>query len=183
MKKITLVLLSLVGMLSLAACGSRSVPAAVTDANSMGGASNSTVNTHAVATQTPFSAELASGPQQGLLATRRFYFAFNEYSLNTKYTAAIKAHARYLMDNSHQCVLLEGNTDSRGSRAYNLALGQKRAVIVAQALESDGVKSTQIRTISYGEERPVSLGNSKADYSQNRRTDLVYEPCSRRANS
>lgn len=130
---------------------------------------------YAVDAQPQFSEELARGPHQGLLNQRRFYFAFDSHSLKSKYLAVIKAHANYLRHHPNQKVLLAGNTDSRGSREYNLILGEKRADVVAKTLEKYGVKQSQVRTISYGEERPIFLGHSSEDYAKNRRTDLIYE--------
>ncbi|MCP4474421.1 MAG: peptidoglycan-associated lipoprotein Pal [Gammaproteobacteria bacterium] len=155
-------------------------PAAVTDANNLFGRNGSShATTHAInqpsdqfSDQT--TGELAAGPHQGLLATRRIYFGFNSYSLERKYLPAIQAHANYLKNHSKAQVLLEGNTDARGSRNYNLALGQRRADAVANQLKADGVSTTQIHTISYGKERPIALGNNSSAYAKNRRTDLVY---------
>ncbi len=169
----------------LSGCSSQqhnTAPAAVTDANNLfgrNGSGASHATTHAInSTSGQFSdqatGELVAGPHQGLLATRRIYFGFNSYSLNRKYLPAIQAHANYLKNHPKAQILLEGNTDARGSRNYNLALGQRRADAVANQLKADGVSAAQIHTISYGKERPIALGNNSSAYAKNRRTDLVY---------
>ncbi len=87
----------------------------------------------------------------------------------------ISAYANYLLNHPGAVVRLEGNTDARGTREYNIALGERRANAVAQALELAGVSPKQISVISYGKEKPVALGQDEADYSQNRRVQMQLE--------
>jgi len=104
-----------------------------------------------------------------------FYFTFDSSQVPQKYLNALKVHANYIVKHSNVKVRLEGNTDSRGSREYNIALGWRRANAVARVLELDGVPKRQIQEVSYGEERPVALGHTESAYRLNRRVDLVYE--------
>lgn len=108
------------------------------------------------------------------LSTRIIYFAFDSDEIQSKYQDAIKAHAHYLAKHSKVHLRLEGNTDERGTREYNVALGERRAESVKKALELYGAKAGQITTISYGEERPAVLGHNKEAYAKNRRVELIY---------
>lgn len=109
-----------------------------------------------------------------ILSKRSVYFDFNRFDIKPEYRNLIEAHAKYLADHPRTSIKLEGNADERGSREYNLALGQKRAVAVKAALNVLGVPDSQIETISYGMEKPKALGHDEAAWAQNRRTDFVY---------
>ena len=104
-----------------------------------------------------------------------YHFGFDKYDVNQDDVASINVQAAYLLEHAGAKVRLEGNTDERGSREYNIALGWKRAKAVAAILKQHGVEDAQIVLVSYGKEKPVSLGHDESDYSQNRRVDLVYE--------
>lgn len=104
-----------------------------------------------------------------------FYFDFDQSSVNSADLSNLQIHANYLVSHPNEVVRLEGNTDNRGSPEYNVGLGWHRADAVAKVLQMDGVPKTQVKEVSYGEERPVALGTTEADYAQNRRVDLVYE--------
>ena len=84
------------------------------------------------------------------------------------------SHARFLRDNSSASVILQGNTDDRGSREYNLALVQRRADSVRNMMTLAGARDEQIESVSLGEEKPRALGHSESAWSQNRRTDILY---------
>src|SRR5579871_1062952 len=114
------------------------------------------------------------GPTAPDLQTRTIYFDFDSSEIKSDYTASIAAHAKYLAANPSIRVRLEGNTDERGSREYNIGLGERRAQAVRQALMLQGVADSQITTVSYGEERPAVTGHSEAAWSKNRRVDIVY---------
>ena len=88
---------------------------------------------------------------------------------------SIDAQAQYLLSHPNARILLEGNTDSRGSREYNIALGERRSISIGEALKLDGVGEEQIRLVSYGEEKPVALGTAENSYRLNRRVNLIYE--------
>ncbi len=115
----------------------------------------------------------ASGDQAGNDMT--VYFAFDSNNIDTKYTTALAEEANYLLSHPGARTRLAGNTDVRGSREYNIALGWRRAQAVAQFLEQHGVSAKQLALVSYGKERPAVTGNTDADYSLNRRTNLVFE--------
>jgi len=87
----------------------------------------------------------------------------------------LRAQANYISTHASAHIRLEGNTDSRGSREYNVALGWRRAVAVSKLLEQYGVLSKQMTVISYGEEKPVAFGHTAKDYALNRRVDLIYK--------
>ncbi len=110
-----------------------------------------------------------------ILSTRSIYFDFDKYEVKSEYRPLVEAHGKYLVQNPSAKVVVQGNADERGSREYNLALGQRRAVAVKKALNSVGANDKQIETVSFGEEKPKATGHDEASYSQNRRTDFVYE--------
>ena len=102
------------------------------------------------------------------------YFDFDRAEIKPEFVSVIAAHARYLNDDPGRRVRLEGHTDERGSREYNIGLGERRAQAVKRALMLQGVAEDQIVTVSYGEERPSVLGSDDESYSRNRRVDISY---------
>ncbi len=104
--------------------------------------------------------------------TTVFYFEFDRSDLSAEARAALVYHANYLKDNPSARYRLEGHADERGTREYNLALGERRAQAVERYLQVQGVSSNQLETISYGEENPVDPGTSEAAYSRNRRVEI-----------
>ncbi|MGB6604914.1 MAG: peptidoglycan-associated lipoprotein Pal [Steroidobacteraceae bacterium] len=118
--------------------------------------------------------EETGGPMAGLLATRTVYFDFDSAVIQGQGVALVAAHAKYLAANPGARVRLEGNTDERGSREYNIGLGERRAQSVRQAMLLQGVSDGQITTVSYGEERPAVMGHNEAAWAKNRRVDIVY---------
>jgi len=115
-----------------------------------------------------------AGPSSADLQNRTIYFDFDSSEIKPEYNAVIAAHAHYLVANSGIRVRLEGNTDERGSREYNIGLGERRAQAVRQALMLQGVADSQITTVSYGEERPAVTGHTEAAWAKDRRVDIVY---------
>ena len=107
---------------------------------------------------------------------RSVYFAFDSYTVDPRYQPTLQGNAQYLDNHPSAHVQLQGNTDARGSREYNLALGQKRADAVRKSLELLGVRPSQMEAISYGKEKPKALGSTPQDYAENRRVDIVYQP-------
>jgi len=101
------------------------------------------------------------------------YFDFDKYDLTPEARAILLAHAEKLKGASTS-VRLEGHADERGSREYNMALGEKRAKAVRDFLALQGVKAASLETVSYGEERPVATGHDETSYSQNRRVEVKY---------
>lgn len=108
------------------------------------------------------------------LAKRSVYFQYDSFVVQPEYQSVVEAHARYLAANRNKRVVIEGNTDERGGREYNLALGQKRADAVRRALATLGVDDAQMESVSFGEEKPRSTGTDEASLAENRRADLSY---------
>lgn len=109
-----------------------------------------------------------------ILATRTIYFDYDSSDIRPEYRDVVAAHAEYLSANPDLNVSLEGHADERGSREYNLALGERRALSVKQQMMVLGARSDQIRVTSYGEERPAVEGTGEAVWSQNRRVEILY---------
>ncbi len=108
------------------------------------------------------------------LSKRSIYFDFDSDVIKDDYQPLIEAHAAYLIAHKDAKVILQGNTDARGSREYNLALGQRRAEAVRKALSVVGVSDAQMEAVSFGEEKPRAVGDTDQDYAENRRADIVY---------
>jgi peptidoglycan-associated lipoprotein len=107
---------------------------------------------------------------------RVIYFEFDRFEIKPEYNAILQAHARYLSSNPGARVRLEGHADERGSREYNIGLGEKRAQSVRSVLLLQGAVSDQIATVSFGEERPAVIGSDEEAWSLNRRVEIVYGP-------
>lgn len=108
--------------------------------------------------------------------TRILYFDFDRSIVRRGDRAVVAAHAEWLQDNPNVRVRLEGHADERGSREYNIGLGERRAQAVRQALMLQGVRGSQIETLSYGEERPAVRASGERSWQQNRRVQIVYLP-------
>ena len=125
-----------------------------------------------------------SGPQGGalpgtaakadLLAKRSVFFAFDSSTLDDENRAIVEAHAQHMAANPGLKVRLEGNTDERGTREYNLALGERRAQAVERLMRVLGVSGDRVTTVSYGEEKPKASDHNESAWRENRRVDLVY---------
>lgn len=109
-----------------------------------------------------------------LLAKRVVYFDFDKSDIKSDFRAIIQAHAEYLANNSNASVTLEGHADERGTREYNMALGERRANAVQKMLTLQGASASQIRVVSYGEERPAALGHNEEAWALNRRVEFIY---------
>ena len=172
MRKSLVLLMVLVAAVGLGACGKKAqkadVPATNTSENS--GADSSGVGQ---ATSTEEGAE-AEGPKEGLLAKRTIYFDFDSSEIRGEGTDIVAAHAKYLASRGGLKVRLEGHTDERGSREYNIGLGERRAQAVRRALLLQGATEAQLSTVSYGEERPSAAGSDEAAWTKNRRVEIVY---------
>ena len=112
----------------------------------------------------------------GALARNVIYFDFDKSDIKPEYADVISAHARNLTTHPNLKLKLEGNTDQRGTREYNIGLGERRAQAVRRALMLQGVAESQITTVSFGAERPAAEGDDEAAWAKNRRVDLVYTP-------
>ncbi|PWB49127.1 MAG: peptidoglycan-associated lipoprotein [Nitrosomonadales bacterium] len=110
-----------------------------------------------------------------ILSKRSVYFDYDKYNVKDEYKPMVEAHAQYLKQNAKAKAFLQGNADERGSREYNLALGQKRAESVRKVMNVLGVSDSQIETVSFGEEKPKAEGHDEASWAKNRRADIVYQ--------
>ena len=114
-------------------------------------------------------------PNDEIASNDTIYFGFDESSLGDQYIEKASLHAEYLLKHPNAHIRVDGHTDERGSRHYNLALGWKRAKTISDTLKQYGVSSTQITTMSYGKEKPLENGHNEAAHTKNRRAQIVYE--------
>ncbi len=177
------IILGLAATVILAACSSTPTKeqegAAVEDRS--GGTSTQQQKPPAQAggpTTTPLEPKTMSGnplkDPSNILSKRSVYFELDSNVVKDEFKPLVSAHARYLQQNRGQKVTIQGNADERGSREYNLALGQRRADAVKQAMMLLGAQSGQIETVSFGEEKPRAAGRDEKSWSENRRADIVY---------
>lgn len=175
----------------LAACASKTVkeePAKVEDksassqsstqSSSATTATDDSVNTSGVKTAALNENATSLDPRKDpkhILYTRSVFFDFNSDEVKAEYRPLVEAHAKYLMQNPNAKLVLQGNADDRGSREYNLALGQRRSVAVKKVMNLVGANDKQIETVSYGEEKQRCTDKTEACWAQNRRVDVVYE--------
>jgi peptidoglycan-associated lipoprotein len=110
-----------------------------------------------------------------ILSKRSIYFDYDSNLIKDEFKPLITAHAKYLSSHHSAHVTIQGNTDERGSREYNLALGQRRADAVKQNMQLLGAQSSQIDTVSFGEEKPRADGHDEKAWAENRRADIVYQ--------
>jgi peptidoglycan-associated lipoprotein len=156
---------------ALAACGSNvrldnDIPVSDRSATAVEGA-----DSRAVAPIESTGSPLGQAPAG--LATL-VYFDFDDYTIRPEFMQVVEGHARFLNADRQRRVVLEGHTDERGGREYNLALGQKRADAVRRALSVLGVSETQMESVSFGKEKPANMGSDEFAHSQNRRVELSY---------
>jgi len=112
---------------------------------------------------------------ESLLSKRSIYYEYDRYDIQEEYVPVIEAHAKLLMAHSDLKIIVQGNCDDRGSREYNLALGQRRSDSVRRAMVLLGVNEKQIETVSFGAEKPVAFGQDEESWAKNRRADIVYQ--------
>ncbi len=109
-----------------------------------------------------------------VLSKRSVYYDFDKFDIKDEFKPIIEAHARYLRENGAARMLIQGNTDERGSREYNVALGQRRSDAVRRMLMLLGARDDQIEAVSLGEEKPRAQGSTEEAYAENRRSDMLY---------
>ena len=169
--------------LTLSACGTTgsSTPATVEDrtggtsAATPAGAGSTGVSATGVAGSTlPGDAADPRKNPASPLSKRSVLFDFDSFVVKDEYRPMLEAHAGYLKSKRDARVILQGHADERGSREYNLALGQKRAEAVRKVLVVLGVSDSQMEAVSFGEEKPRNPGSTEEAYAENRRTDVVY---------
>ena len=120
-----------------------------------------------------FSSQPWNDPSSPLFQ-RSVYFDLNEYTVQPKYQKQLSTHASFLKANPKQKVIIQGNTDERGTAEYNLALGQRRSDAVRKSLNQMGVSDEQMEAVSFGKEKPKAEGDNEAAWTENRRADIVY---------
>ena len=108
------------------------------------------------------------------LSKRSIYFDYDRYDVKDEFRPLVELHARYLRDNPQMKMLIQGNTDERGSREYNLALGQRRSEAIKRMMLLMGAREDQIEAVSLGEEKPKAQGSTEEAWAQNRRGDILY---------
>ncbi len=111
----------------------------------------------------------------GVLAQRSIFYDLDQYDIKDQYKPLVEAHAKYLRDHPGRKMLIQGNTDERGSREYNVALGQRRSDNVKKMLLLLGAREDQVESVSLGEEKPRSEGHDEQAWAQNRRSDILYQ--------
>ena len=164
--------------LILTACGTSSEiqdTASVEDRTSTGTDTNDANNTRTFGSGTDSRSGLSAlDDPASPLSVRILYFEYDSSDILPAYREVLEAHANYLIQNPNVTMSLEGHADERGSREYNLALGERRSQNAKQLMMIFGPASLQIRTTSYGEERPVVEGHDEESWSQNRRVEIIY---------
>lgn len=111
---------------------------------------------------------------KSILSKRSIYFDYDSFEVKSEYKDLVTAHARFLSENRQFRILIQGNTDDRGSREYNIALGQKRAEAIKKMLLLMGAREEQVESVSLGEEKPSCLEQNDACWAKNRRGDILY---------
>ncbi|MCK6261933.1 peptidoglycan-associated lipoprotein Pal [Vibrio sp. ZSDE26] len=164
-------------VLAVTACSSsdEATSASGTETNQTTSGTENTVDT-TVVTPVDSYGELTEQElkEQALRETQTIYFAFDNATIAGDYEEMLAAHAAYLSKDTSLNVTVEGHADERGTPEYNIALGERRAQAVANYLQALGVQAEQISIVSYGEEKPLLLGQSEEVYAKNRRSVLVY---------
>jgi peptidoglycan-associated lipoprotein len=169
----TILVLLVAATIGFAGCGKKpkDQPPAETPVSQNSGADTSGVDANAA---NAGEGDESAGPQGGLLGRRVIYFDFDSSEIRGEGTEIVAAHARGLASSGSTKIRLEGHTDERGSREYNIGLGERRAQAVRRAMLLQGAAETQISTVSYGEERPAAAGSDESAWAQNRRVEIVY---------
>ncbi|REC96240.1 peptidoglycan-associated lipoprotein Pal [Kushneria indalinina] len=164
---------TLAAALSLAVVAGCSSGGGTQDGDQQNAGMNSGSSTQGMSSSSGATGQNA-GQQAQMPSENRVYFDFDSDSIRPQYESMLNQHAQYLQRNSSTNIVLEGHTDPRGTREYNLGLGERRANAVRQYLTIQGVPASQIEVVSYGEERRAASGNGEQAYSQDRRVVIDY---------
>ncbi|HET8882566.1 MAG TPA: peptidoglycan-associated lipoprotein Pal [Solimonas sp.] len=171
MKNKVLLSVVAVSMLALGACASKGDKTASTPPPS----TNSSAYNSTAGQGTQLGDEDARAAAERALTNNIVYFDYDSSAIKAEYASVVDAYGKYLVANPVAKVRIEGHTDERGSREYNVALGERRANSVKDALLTQGVSAAQVSVISYGEERPAAEGHDESAYSQNRRAQIIRQ--------
>ena len=170
MPNFNLIIIALLTVI-LAGCASTDIPDPEPTDTTAG--SDSGASTDGMGGSDPYGGEEIDDPFAGELGMV-IYFDFDSSEVRPQDQQLVSRHATQLGNNASARVRLEGHADERGSREYNIGLGERRSQAVRQMLLIQGASASQISTVSFGEERPASFGNSESDYAQNRRVEIKY---------
>ena len=162
-------------------CASRKPAAPVTTGTNPAG--TTTVSTEGLSEDAALNAKNLTGASskgvtaanRAFLAKRVVHFDYDSSDLSTEDYQTLQAHAQFLMANANSRVALTGHTDERGTREYNMALGERRAKAVQSYLITNGVNPQQLEAVSYGKEMPINAGHDEASWKENRRVEINYE--------
>ena len=169
------VLIPVAAFAALAACGGNknTLPDSGSQAVEGGGSSTGATTAGQGSNSGITGSELEQARAR-LLQTLVIYFDYDQAEIKPEFTQVVQAHGQRLASNASMQVRLEGHTDERGSREYNIGLGERRAQAVRRALMLAGAQASQITTVSYGEERPAATGSDEESWRLNRRVEIVY---------
>lgn len=167
--------------LVMTGCASRKPAAPVSAANTPSTAT--TVSTEGLSEDAALNAKNLTGASakgvtaanRAFLAKRVVHFDYDSSDLSTEDYQTLQAHAQFLIANANSRVALTGHTDERGTREYNMALGERRAKAVQSYLITNGVNPQQLEAVSYGKEMPINPGHNEAAWKENRRVEINYE--------
>jgi peptidoglycan-associated lipoprotein len=174
------VILALALAVALGGCASGvkldDVPVEDRGASAVGpGAGGATTQPGGASAVRPVQADAAARDQQGPANVARIiYFDYDSYVIKPEFQSLLESHARFLKSNGARHIVIEGHTDERGGREYNLALGQRRSEAVRRALALLGVSDSQVEAVSFGEEKPAAPGTEESAWSRNRRAEIAY---------
>ncbi len=185
MRPVTKLVVAILPVFLMVGCGSTEVKEEGADSGEAvlvsGGASTSDASEGArlgdgatVGDALPVEAVVEDSADAELLSERKIYFDFDSSDIKGEDSDILRAHASYLAANPDASVVIEGHTDERGTREYNVALGERRAYVVSQFLALQGASSDQLRIVSFGEERPDVEGHDESAWKWNRRAVLIY---------
>ncbi len=172
MKQSTIILSAVLSLSLLSACGSNPKTSDIgVGADGAGGIAAGTDASNISGTEAD---DVGSIGNRAPL-DRVIYFDFDKSEIRTEYLDIVAQHGRFLAQNPEGRVRLEGHTDERGTREYNIALGESRSKAIGRMLQLQGVSSAQTRSVSYGEELPVDEGHNNEAWAKNRRVNIIYE--------
>lgn len=169
--------------LMVTGCASRKPTQTVDPSQGLSGNDGVSINTQGLSEDAALNAQnLAGASSKGVtaankpyLAKRVVYFGFDSSDLSNEDYQTLQAHAQYLIANANSRIALTGHTDERGTREYNMALGERRAKAVESFLVTNGVNSKQLEPVSYGKEMPINPGHNENAWKENRRVEINYE--------
>ena len=169
MLKRSLYSLAIVALIAGCSSGTKLNETPVTDRSGTAGGQQG------ASTVAPVTIDPTAGTAQGPVGVERIvYFDYDSYTVKPEFQSLIDGHARFLKANPQRRISIEGHTDERGGREYNLALGQKRSEAVRRALVLLGVSDSQIEAVSFGKEKPAAQGTGEDVWAQNRRAEITY---------